>query len=393
MPERIKVVFSIGGLHGGGSERQMVSLLKHISRERIKPFLYLMYRTGPLQSEVPDDVPVVAFDERYRGSRWPGLLMHRRHVRDMSRYLVETGADVCYDRTFLMTLIAAKAAQRLNVPNVSTIVTDPPMGFGAVAGRFQRIKRRILRRLYSNSTKVVANSEGAARSAERFYGLRKGLVGIHYNGVDLSRIRSIAGQEPDEPWWTATSEAQSTFRIVTAGRLNEKKGFHLLVEAVRQLRQLLPQVDIQLAILGEGPGREQLSYQIGKDGLENCVRLTGFRTDAVAWYKSADLFVLPSFLEGMPNVLLEAMACGTPVLSTDCPSGPREILADGEFGELCKVGSSEALVEAIRRFVTDDEYGQRYTLKAKRRVEEEFSIQNAAAKLEDILLEASMARS
>ena len=80
MTKRIKVVFSIGGMHGGGSERQMLSLLRNIDRKRVEPFLYLVYRTGPLLDEVPDDVPIVAFEERYRGSGWPGILMHRRRV-------------------------------------------------------------------------------------------------------------------------------------------------------------------------------------------------------------------------------------------------------------------------------------------------------------------------
>ena len=144
-----------------------------------------------------------------------------------------------------------------------------------------------------------------------------------------------------------------------------------------------------LAILGDGPGREELKRQIDSAGLTECVRLTGFRRDAAAWYKSADLFVLPSFLEGMPNVLLEAMACGTPVLSTDCRSGPAEILNNGEFGDLCEVGSTGALVEGIRRFAADDGYGERYILSGRQRVEDVFSIRSAAEQLEEILISAA----
>lgn len=151
---RIRVVFSIGAMHGGGSERQMILLLRHLDRTLFEPHLYLVYKSGPLLDQVPTDVPVVSFDTRVTPSRiyLPGL-MHSRRVRDYARYLQEVQADVSYDRTFLMTLISAAGAQRAGVPNVSTIVTNPETGFAPVAGRFQRFKKRILHRLYNNSAR------------------------------------------------------------------------------------------------------------------------------------------------------------------------------------------------------------------------------------------------
>ena len=383
---RIRVVFSIGAMHGGGSERQLVSLLRHLDRDRFEPSLYLVYRSGPLLAEVPDDVPIVAFEERDsgRGFYFPGL-MHRRRVSDMSRYLVEVKADVCYDRTFLMTLIAAEAAQRAGVANVSTIVTDPSLGFAPVAGRFQWMKRRILNRLYSQSTCVVANSNGAARSAESFYGLRPNSVTTVYNGVDLGNVRQLAAGHVNDAWWMSEPNGRRVFRIVTAGRLNQQKGFHLLIEAVSRLVSGYPEIDFRLAILGEGPGREVLHSQIARLNLTDSVQLVGFRQDAPAWYKTGDLFVLPSFLEGMPNVLLEAMACGTPVLSTDCPSGPREILSNGTCGALCRVGSVDELTANILSFLKNEQLGADFAAAATVRVESEFSIERATKRLEEIL--------
>jgi glycosyltransferase involved in cell wall biosynthesis len=389
---RIRVVFSIGSMQGGGAERQLSALLRHLDRTKIEPLLYLVYRSGPLLAEIPDDVSVTAFEERYTGSQRPGFLMHGRRVRDMSRYLQECEADVCYDRTFLMTLIAADAAQRAGVPNVSTVVTDPSRGFAPVAGRHQWVKKRILRRLYNQSTCVLANSAGAARSAERFYGLNAGLVATLYNGVDFDRVQAAASVAVDDEWWNEHVDGETCFRMVSAGRLNQQKGFHLLVDAVSRLQGKFPQVKFRLAILGDGPSRLQLEKQIIDLGLASSVRLTGFRSDAPAWYKSADLFVSASFLEGMPNVLLEAMACVTAVLSSDCPSGPREILQDGKFGELCEVGSVDAIVTGITKFVADDQFAERYVSSGRTHVQQEFSIQTAAAKLEEILLKAAAAK-
>jgi glycosyltransferase involved in cell wall biosynthesis len=390
---RIKVVFSIGSLHGGGAERQLVSLLRHIDRTRFEPFLYLVYGSGPLLAEVPHDVPINTFESRNtnRSTVFPGA-MHRRRVHDMSRFLREVQADVSYDRTFLMTLIAADAAQRVNVPNVSTIVTDPKYGFHSVAGRFQSVKRRRLRRLYARSACVVANSSGAARSAEAFYDLAPRSVTTLYNGVDIERVTQQAAVNINDDWWNTTGAGRPTFRIVTAGRLNREKGFHLLVDAVGRLQHQHPDVDFRLAILGEGDGRQALEAQVAELQLQHIVRLLGFRSEAPAWYKSADLFVLPSFFEGMPNVLLESMACDTAVLSTDCPSGPAEILDNGRFGVLCATGDVNALSAEIGRFVADAGRAKRYTSVAADHVRQSFSIAATAERLGHLLETAAASR-
>ena len=385
---RTKVVFSIGAMHGGGSERQMVSLLRNLDRDRFEPFLYLVYRSGPLLDEVPDDVKIISFEERFGPQRGPGFLMHRKRVADMSRFFKEIRADVSYDRTFLMTLITAEAAQRVGVPNVSNIVTDPRVGFPQVAGRWQWFKRRILRRLYQRSALALANSEGAARAAESFYGLEHGLVHVLHNGVDLEDVQSKAAEVVNDEWWNEASAKDKLVRIVTAGRLDDKKGFHLLIAAIDDLRNAHPNVELRLSILGEGPERESLQRQITAANLSKNVRLAGFQKNAPAWYRAADLFVLPSLLEGMPNVLLEAIACETPVLSSDCESGPREILDGGRCGALCEPGSVRALTQGIQKFLADEELGSRYNSQAVPRLQELFSIQSAVRKLETHLLNA-----
>ena len=310
----------------------------------------------------------------------------------MCRFLREVRADVSYDRTFLMTLIAADAAQRVGVPNISTIVTDPMHGFRSVAGRFQSVKRQRLRKLYSQSAYVVANSSGAARSAESFYRLAPQSVATLYNGVDIEAVLQKSSIKIDYEWWNATGSGKRVFRIVTAGRLNREKGFHLLVDAIDRLRALHPDVDFRLAILGEGDGRQTLEAQVIGLQLQDAVRLPGFRDEAPAWYKSADLFVLPSFFEGMPNVLLEAMACETAVLSTACPSGPAEILVDGRFGALCPTGNVTALAAEIEKFVTDASHSNRYTSVAADHVRQNFSISTSAARLGDLLETAAATR-
>ena len=386
--DRIRVVFSIGALHGGGSERQIVSLLQRIDRRQFAPHLYLIYRHGPLLKYVPNDVPIAVFEERCRASSIyiPGL-MHRRRVVDMTNYLRECRADVSYDRTFLMTLIAADAAQRAGVPSVSTIVTDPKLGFAPVAGRFQSIKRRRLTRLYRKSAQVLAVSEGAARSAEQFYYLEPNSVQAIYNGFDFDRIDNESQVTINDQWWNQKDASRPVVRIVAAGRLNHEKGFHLLIDAVQHVKQKNPQIQFITAILGDGQGgRHTLQKQIQDCSLEDEVRLPGFRNDALAWYRSADVFVLSSLLEGMPNVLLEAMACGTPVISADCPSGPAEILQGGRYGSLCEANNSLALRDTLQTFLDNRDQATDTAHHAKAFVRNQFSLTNTVQQLEQVFL-------
>ena len=392
---RIRVVFSIGAMHGGGSERQLVLALRHLDREKFEPFLYLVYRSGPLLDLVPADVPITSFEERVSSSRiyLPGL-MHSRRVKDFAAFLKEIKADVSYDRTFLMTLISAAGAQRVGIPNVSTIVTDPEIGFAPVAGRFQWFKRRILHRLYNNSSRVLAVSDGARESAKRFYGIRDEKIQTQRNGVDVELILEQSAMPIHNEWWTRPAQQGSSrlVRIVSAGRLNHEKGFHLLISAVDEIRRRCPDLELRVALLGEGPHREKLEQQVRDLKLSDIVQLPGFRENAAAWYRSADLFVLPSLMEGMPNVLLEAMACGTPVISSNCHSGPAEILDNGRLGELVPVNDADSLLNGLLKCLQHPNDIRARASAARQSVDAEWSIQAATRRLEGILQQAAQTR-
>lgn len=385
---RTRIVFGIGGLHGGGAERQMITILQHLDRSRFQPFLYLVNRTGPLLSEVPEDVPVVAFDERWQGLRWPGVLTHSRQVSDMKAFLSEVKADVCYDSTFLMTMIAAKAAQASDVPNVSTVVTEPRHAFPILAGRFQDLKRRMLRRLYLNSAKVLANSNGAAQAAEQFYRLKPDSIDTIYNAIDLERIDRLSAV-PVLHAWRASESKRPVFRIATAGRLTTQKGFDLLIDAVAEIQKERPAVEIRLAILGEGVDRGDFQARINHHNLRGQVVMPGFMENAINWYHAADLVVLPSLFEGFPNVLMEAMACGTTVLSSDCPYGPSELLEQGRWGQLCRVGDLLDLQRQILFCVDQSKFVNEVAQQAQTYARTTFRVSKILSQLEAVLIDAA----
>lgn len=151
----------------------------------------------------------------------------------------------------------------------------------------------------------------------------------------------------DEPW---LQDDDGIPVVISAGRLAPEKGFPDLIKAIRLVREVRP---VRLLILGEGPLEAELERVIDEEGVRDCVKLIGFRANPHQYMKGASVFVLSSYVEGLPNVLVEAMECGCTPVATDCPTGPREVLDGGQYGHLVPVrdpvAMSAAIVEALDR--------------------------------------------
>lgn len=342
---RLRVLCYIGSLEPGGAERQVVEILKHLDRARFEPYLCLAHRRGALLAEVPADVPIDAFWDGFAGT-WRAKLCHllriTRYVRLrwLAAALRRWRIDVIYDRTYLATLDAAGACRLRPTPRLSAAVADPAVQFRMYARRPHRLWRRYGRWAYQSAHLVLANSEGLRRQLLDFWGLPPAKVRVQPNALDLARIERLAGEPCPHP-------PDGRFRILTVGRIDEDKGHADLLEALIDLVQRRGQTDIVWQILGTGPAEAALREKVQAAGVSEHVQFVGVAANPFPYYRTADLFCLPSRTEGLPNVLLEALACGTPVLSTDCPSGPREILESGRYGRLVPVRDALALADAI----------------------------------------------
>lgn len=378
-PARLRVAFSMGSLYGGGSERQLVQILQHLDRSRFEPLLYLVYRQGELLSQVPEDVPVTSFDTRTRAPAlyWPGR-MHSRRVRDFAAFLREQRIDLAYDRTFHMTMIAGPATERARVPRISTVVTDPARDFPQIAGRFQRLKWSLLRRAYLSAAHVVSVSDGVGQAAADFYRLPREQVTTIYNSVDLDRLTVEGGRDP----FSAEPDA---FRVVAAGRLHPQKGFDLLVRAASVLVRERGLSRLRVHILGDGPEESALRELIQSESVSEHVRLEGYRSDSADWLRHAHVYCLSSRYEGMPNALMEAMALETPVVATDCPYGPREILREGRFGALVPNEDVSALAAAIGGVHDHYEPMKQRAAQARERIVTDFALPAGVRRLEGLL--------
>jgi glycosyltransferase involved in cell wall biosynthesis len=390
LADKIRILLAIGEMSGGGSQRQMIGILQRLDRTRFEPQLYLVSPGGELLPEVPADVPVHVFAKRQSKSRWlyPGQA-HRARVRDLAAVLEEERIDLLYDRTYHMTLIAAGATRRRPTPRVSVIVTDPQLDFETNVERFRLVKRLLLRRAYQSADRVLAVSEGVRQAAIKRYGLPGEKTLTIHNFFDIERIERLMAES------LPPAEARANdgrFEIVSAGRLHPQKGFLYLLEAVRILVHDRGRGQIRVRILGTGGQQTALNAYVVEHGLRSHVTLAGFRANPLPYFCQADLFCLSSLYEGMPNALVEAMLCQTPVLATDCPSGPREVLDGGRLGRLVRPANARQLADAIDDAIVNHGEWRKRVGAARKHIEEQYSPQSRMQQLEALLVTVARRR-
>lgn len=212
------------------------------------------------------------------------------------------------------------------------------------AERYAIVRRRprdwILPRLYRRADAIIAVSAGVAENLRALCAEAADRIVVVPNGVAMSRIDAGKEAPVDHPWLQGSGEPV----LLAVGRLVPKKDYPTLLAAFRLVRQACP---ARLIILGEGPERARLEAEARKLGVDRFISMPGFCANPFAYFARASGYVLASISEGMPSSLIEALACGCPAVSTDCPSGPAEILDNGRYGALVPVGNPQALAAAI----------------------------------------------
>jgi len=215
-----------------------------------------------------------------------------------------------------------------------------------VSNTLSYVARRPIQRfsiplLYARADRVVALSEGVAADLRTNFSIPGERIDVIYQPVIPMDLKQRLAKEVDHPWM---SKSQEVPVLLGCGRLTYQKNFHLLISALAQLRQHRP---ARLVILGEGVDRESLAGHARALGVADHVDLFGAVPDPLPYMGAADVFVLSSRYEGFANVVAEALSTGVRVVSTDCPSGPREILRDGKFGWLVEPGDAAGLARAV----------------------------------------------
>ena len=232
----------------------------------------------------------------------------------------------------------------------------------------------MIRRFYPWADAVTAVSDGVADDLARVSGIPRGEIVTTWNPVVSPALAEAAAQPLDHPWFRPGEPPV----VLGAGKLRPQKDFATLIDAFAKLRAKRP---ARLMILGEGPEEGRLRVRARRLDISSDVALEGFVGNPFAYMARAAVFALSSAWEGLPSVLIQAMACGCPVVSTDCPSGPSEILEGGACGPLVPVGDSDALAAAMLRLLASPPDRERL-----RRRAEDFSVDRVALRYLAVML-------
>lgn len=358
-PPSPDIAILVPDLRGGGAERVSLNLANHFHAEGLAVELVLCRRDGLLLGEITEGVSVHALDaERFRDVLPP-----------LTRYLRRRRPRALIAMMWPLTSLAVWA-RGLACPATRLTLADHNMLSLTGPGRpgMRRLAMCLaMRASYPFADAVVAVSSGVADDIAGLSGLDRDRITVIHNPVTPLPPLGAIDTTLAETWL-----ADGGPRLVAAGSLKPQKDMDTLLKALARLRQDRP--DARLLVLGDGPERARLEALIAELDLGDAVTLAGFQADPHGWMARADLFVLSSRYEGFANVLVEALALGLPVVSTDCPSGPAEILEEGRHGRLTPPGDAEALALAISAAL--DDKPDRASLRGRA---EAFSIARASA--------------
>jgi glycosyltransferase involved in cell wall biosynthesis len=253
-------------------------------------------------------------------------------------YLARQEPDVLFSAMTFATVVVLATA--ISIDTDTDLVAVEHDTFGRDRTLKGRLVARTAARLYRTADHVLAVSQGVADSVVERTQVDPSRVTVQHNPVEIERIRRESRASVDHPWLDREHDV-----VLSVGRIAPQKDHETLIRAFTTVHEAHPEA--RLIIAGTGPERDDLLALIDSLCLDDVVSLPGHVENAYGYMRRASAFALSSRHEGLPTVLIEALACGCPVVSTDCPSGPREILADGEYGRLVPVGEPERLADAL----------------------------------------------
>ncbi|MBI2354877.1 MAG: glycosyltransferase [Deltaproteobacteria bacterium] len=403
-----KIAFVIDSFAGGGAERVLSRVLAEIDRRRFQPSLLLLLRPEQVYS-LPEDISVSYLGKSQLSLPLKSLFFSIATIAALPQIFSLNRFRDARDHIYKMIREIAGASLSLR----AALQPDPPDAVVVFLSssiivtlltllifripipvccsdriflsqekrnlRYPGIVSLMLRVLYRRVQRYIAVSEAVGQDMASSFGVPSEKIVTIYNGVDIELLRRLAFAPPEH---TDLGELRSdVFTVVSSGRLAVQKGHDLLLQAFSRMRRELP---CRLVILGEGELLGDLERLAVGLGIADDVTFAGWQENPFRSIASADLFVLPSRYEGFPNALLEAMALGLPVIATDCPSGPAEILDGGRYGLLVPLGDPESLAAAMLTLARNSAKREEYARRSSERAAT-FSLSRMVASYEALL--------
>ena len=319
-------------LRGGGAERIMVDLANAFAHRGFNVDLVIVECKGPYLKYVSKHVRIVDLGCSRVILSLPALVNYIRKERPQAILSALKHANI----VAVLAKKIARGGSRLVVSERNLLTLSSHRS----KLKRDRLLPLFMRYTYPMADGIVAVSKGVADDLSTSIGLPHKRIKVIYNPIDAKQIEKLSRLPAIHPWF----ESGQYQVIISMGRLTAQKDFRTLIRAFAKIKE---QRSVRLIILGEGELRSELKNLCMHLGVDDKVDFPGFMDNPYSWIRNAALFVLSSAWEGLPGALIQAMACGTRVVSTDCPSGPAEILENGRWGRLVSVGDVETMANAM----------------------------------------------
>ena len=367
----VRLSLYIPNLDTGGAQRVILNLADGFESKGCDVDIVVNKRGGRFCSKVPDGVSLTTLDA-------DGSLPIVSEGRELADYLRGYEPDVLFSALSHANIPALLANKRVRNVDTRIVVSNHcPSKFYYRKHAKARVTRRLVSLTYRWADNIITVSKGAAEDLYRVAGIPRERIQPVYNPVVTDELRDRAQEEVTHDWLPGDEPVVLAMGGME-GHRSRQKNFDLLVDAFAQVRT---EQTAKLVILGKGEDRNRLQQRTEELGIADDVDFPGFVDNPFPYMRESSVFVLPSRYEGFGNVIVEAMACGCPVVSTDCLSGPAEILDYGTYGELVPVEDAQSMANAISETLENPREADVLQNRAS-----EFSLENQIDNWEDAIV-------
>ena len=365
----IRVLLVMPTLGSGGVPHQVLYLLKSLKREKFSFKVVAFQKKSFYLNQWPAEVPLICLNKESRFDFFRLVWQLRSLIREEKP---DTILSFCWYANFLALLCTRAMRHRPSV----IIVAPCSTSYFLRASRFAAVKSLLIRWFYPRASHIIAVSRGVKDDLVQSFSMRPSKIKVIYCGIDTEQIRALNREWVSFPWFKERLPI-----IIAVGRLAKEKNYPLLLKAFSLARRKIPS---RLIVLGEGEKQEFLEELVKEWEIEKDVSFVGFQENPFKWMARASMLALSSNFEGFANVIIEAMACGTPVVSTRCPCGPDEVIDNGIDGLLVECGDEKALAGAMLRLLKNEDLRRELIRNAKNKVEQ-FSLSRMTNEYDQVL--------
>jgi len=334
----LPIVLFIPSLRCGGAEKVFINLAEGLQQYNVKPIFFIADASGPFLKNIENKFSIINCNVKHVYQALPYLcsfikrynIPYLLSAMDHTNIISILAQKLVFANTKIFITIHSSLSQRLN--NQST--------------NKERLLFKLTPFFYKYANGIIAVSHGVAMDLVRHTKMPRNKISVIYNPVISTDIYKLSNESTQHPW---LKDKEKIPIAIGLGRLVPEKNFSSLIKAIYRVNKV---VKCRLILLGDGEERENLIALIDRMGLNDLVSLPGYVSNPYAYIRRASVFVLSSIREGLPTALIEALALGVPVVSTNCPNGPAEILANGRYGILVPVDDIEKMSASIIEILT-----------------------------------------